>query len=140
MGASAAQTVKEIEETRARLDSEIRELEQRLPAPATWAKRLMGLAAGGGAGGAVFWFALKRLRRRHRRKEKEEEKQVRAVVNVLPERWAESLSRVVEDGRWKPWAAMAASTWLLLRLAELRQLRRLNRTVLVGASGRVPLG
>jgi hypothetical protein len=138
MGASAAQTVKEIEETRARLDSEIRELEQRLPAPATWAKRLMGLAVGGGAGGAVFWFALKRLRRR--RRGKAEEKQVRAVVNVLPERWAESLARVVEDGRWKPWAAMAASTWLLLRLAELRQLRRLNRTVLVGASGRVPLG
>jgi hypothetical protein len=138
VGASAAQTVKEIEETRARLDSEIRELEQRLPAPATWAKRLMGLAAGGGAGGAVFWFALKRLRRR--RRGKAEEKQVRAVVNVLPERWAESLARVVEDGRWKPWAAMAASTWLLLRLAELRQLRRLNRTVLVGASGRVPLG
>jgi hypothetical protein len=134
MGASAAQTVKEIEETRARLDSEIRELEQRLPAPAVWAKRLMGLAVGGGAGGAVFWFAVKRLRRR--RKEKVEEEQVQAVVNVLPERWAESLSGVIEDGRWKPWAAMAGGAWLLFRLAELRQLRRLNRTLLVGAAGR----
>lgn len=126
--------MKEIEETRARLDSEIRELEQRLPAPAVWAKRLMGLAVGGGAGGAVFWFAVKRLRRR--REEKVEEEQVRAVVNVLPERWAESLSGVIEDGRWKPWAAMAGGAWLLFRLAELRQLRRLNRTLLVGASGR----
>jgi len=134
MGASAAQTVKEIEETRARLDSEIRELEQRLPAPAVWAKRLMGLAVGGGAGGAVFWFTVKRLRRR--RKEKVEEEQVQAVVNVLPERWAESLSGVIEDGRWKPWAAMAGGAWLLFRLAELRQLRRLNRTLLVGAAGR----
>ena len=50
MGKSSAETVREIEDTRDRLESEIRELEGRLPQPAVWGKRLIGVAAGGGLG------------------------------------------------------------------------------------------
>ena len=70
MGQSSAETVREIEEARGRLESDIRELEQRLPAPAVWAKRVAGLAVGGGLGGTAFWFAVKRLRNRGKNKKK----------------------------------------------------------------------
>jgi hypothetical protein len=132
MGASAAQTVREIEETRTRLDSELRELERRMPAPARWAKRIVGLAVGGGIGGAAFWFAAKRLRRK-RLEQRAEERPVQAVVNVLPERWADRLTETLEDDRWKQWAAVVGGAWLLFRLAELRQMRRMNRALLAGA-------
>ena len=46
MGKSAAETVREIEDTRDKLESEIRELEGRLPHPAVWTKRLIGVAVG----------------------------------------------------------------------------------------------
>jgi hypothetical protein len=128
MGANAAQTVREIEDTRARLDSEIRELEQRLPAPARWAKRVVGVAVGGGLGGAAFWFAARRLRRK-KSEQKVRDRPVQAVVNVLPERWAEAVSDKLEGERWKQWAAMIGGAWLLFRLAELRQLRRMNRAL-----------
>ncbi len=128
MGETAAETVREIEETRERLDSELRELEERLPT-AKWAKRVAGLALGGGVGGTAFWMVVKRARRRKKQKEKEEAEAVRlqAVVNVLPEKLARSVSEAFEDGRWKPWALAAGGVWLVLRLAELRQLRRMNR-------------
>ena len=64
MGETAAQTMKEIEATRNRLDGELRELEGRLPAVATWGKRVVGALAGVGALGAVTRFALRR--RKHR--------------------------------------------------------------------------
>lgn len=67
MGESSAQTVKEIEETRERLDQEIRELEHRLPRPAVWTKRLIGVAVGGGVSGAAFWFAVRRMRNRKKK-------------------------------------------------------------------------
>jgi hypothetical protein len=132
MGASAAQTVREIEETRTRLDSELRELERRMPAPARWAKRVVGVAVGGGLGGAAFWFAAKRLRRK-RAEQKVEQRPVQAVVNVLPEHWADRLSETLEEDRWKQWAAVVGGAWLLFRLAELRQMRRMNRMLLPGA-------
>jgi hypothetical protein len=129
MGESATETVREIEQTRDRLEDEFRELEQRLPAPGVWAKRLIGVAVGGGVGGSAFWFAARKLRKR--RKQKVAQRQVQAVVNVLPERWAENVSAALEDGRWKGWAAAAGGAWLLFRLAELRQLRRMNRALIV---------
>jgi hypothetical protein len=132
MGASAAETVREIEQTRARLDSEIRELEQRLPAPARWAKRVVGVAVGGGVSGAAFWFAAKRLRRK-KAQQKAKERPVQAVVNVLPERWADAVSEKLEDERWKQWAAVVGGAWLLFKVAELRQMRRMNRALLAGA-------
>jgi hypothetical protein len=134
MGESAAQTVKEIEETRERLDAELRELETRLPRPAVWTKRLLGVAVGGGVGATAFLFAVRRLRKR--KKEKAPDTQVQAVINVLPERLAERISDALEDGRARQWAAAAAGVWVLLRLAELRQLRRMNRLAFVRAPAR----
>jgi hypothetical protein len=123
MGKSSAETVREIEETRVRLDAEIRELEDRLPAPAVWAKRLVGVAVGGGVAGSALLFGMRTLRKR--RKQKAE--RVQAVVQVLPERWAERVSEAMEDGRWRQWIAVGGAVWLVLRLAELRQLRRTNK-------------
>ncbi len=69
MGETTAQTVKEIEATRTRLDSEFRELEARLPAPALWAKRLVGLAVGGGVVTTLLLATVKRMRSRGEQKE-----------------------------------------------------------------------
>jgi F0F1-type ATP synthase membrane subunit a len=135
MGQSAAQTVREIEETRERLDAELRELETRLPSAAVWTKRLVGMVVGGGVGATAFLFALRRMRKR--KKEKAPETQVQAVINVLPEGVAERISDAIEDGRVRQWAAAAAGIWVLLRLAELRQLRRMNRMAFVRAPGPV---
>jgi hypothetical protein len=131
MGESAAQTVKEIEETRERLDAELRELETRLPSAAVWTKRLLGMAVGGGVGAAAFLFAIRKLRKG--RKEKKPDTQVQAVINVLPEGMAERISDALEDGRVKQWAAAASGVWILLRLVELRQLRRMSRMGFVRA-------
>jgi hypothetical protein len=128
MGESSAQTVREIEETRERLDEEIRELEQRLPKPAVWTKRLVGVAVGGGLSGAAFWFAVRRMR--SRRQKKAQPPPVQAVVRVLPERWGERVSAALDKGEWKTWAAAAGGAWVLFRFAELRQLRRMNRALL----------
>jgi uncharacterized protein involved in response to NO len=131
MGQSTAQTVREIEETRERLDVELRELESRLPKPAVWTKRLVGMVVGGGVGATAFMFAVKRFRKK--KKQKRPEAQVQAVINVLPEGMAERIADALEDGRVKQMAAAAAGVWVLLRLAELRQLRRLNRMAFVRA-------
>jgi uncharacterized protein involved in response to NO len=131
MGQSTAQTVREIEETRERLDAELRELESRLPKPAVWTKRLVGMVVGGGVGATAFMFAVKRFRKQ--KKQKRPEPQVQAIINVLPEGMAERISDAFEDGRLKQMAAAAAGVWVLLRLAELRQLRKLNRMAFVRA-------
>lgn len=131
MGESAAETVREIEDTRGRLEQEIRELEDRLPQPAVWTKRLIGVAVGGGVGGALFWFGVRRVRKRRKAKAVQAVP-VQAVVQVLPEDWSKKLSEAIGDGRWRGWAAAAAGTWALFRLAELRQMRRMNRA-LIGA-------
>jgi hypothetical protein len=94
---------------------------------------VVGVAVGGGLGGAAFWFAAKRLRRK-RETERVEQRPMQAVVHVLPERWADRLSETLEDDRWKQWAAVIGGAWLLFRLAELRQMRRMNRALLVGAA------
>ena len=126
MGESAAQTVREIEATRGRLEEDLRELEQRLPAPARVAKKVAGIAVGGGVSGALFWFGVKRIRKR--REQKAAAKRAEQVVlKVVPDQWAEAVTRAVEDGQWKGIAAAAGAVWLVMRLAELRQLRRMNR-------------
>jgi len=130
MGESATQTVREIEDTRDRLETEFRELEQRMPAPAVWTKRLVGVAVGGGVTGTAFWLVVRRLRGR-KKKKKEEAQRIEAVIKVIPDRWAEAVSEALEDERWKTYAAIAGGAWLLLRLAELRQLRKMNRALIV---------
>jgi hypothetical protein len=69
MGQTTAETVKEIEATRSRLDSDFRELEARLPAPALWAKRLLGLAVGGGVVTTLLLATVKRMRPSREQKE-----------------------------------------------------------------------
>jgi uncharacterized protein (UPF0335 family) len=84
MGETAAETVKEIEATRARLGVEIQELEGRLPVVASMAKRVAAAAAGVGLAGAAMRFALRRRKkdegdRRYRDLEKRLEKLERRV-------------------------------------------------------------
>jgi hypothetical protein len=126
MGKSATETVREIEDTRDRIETEIRELEDRMPKPAMWTKRLIGVAVGGGLGGTLFWFGVKRLRGR---KKKEQPQQMQAVVQLVPEDVGERLSDALENGQLKTWAIGIGAAWAVLRLAELRQLRRMNRAL-----------
>jgi hypothetical protein len=78
--------MREIETTRNRLDGELRELEGRLPAAATWAKRGVGALAGVGALGVVTRFALRR------RKHREGDRRVREIEKRIAR-----LERRIED-------------------------------------------
>lgn len=69
MGQSAAETVAEIEQIRDRLDGEIHELQERMPAALVAGKRVAGIAAGGGVAGSLLWMMV-----RHRRKKKRAKK------------------------------------------------------------------
>jgi hypothetical protein len=131
MGESSAQTVREIEETRDRLDSNLRQLEQRMPQPAVWAKRAVGFLVGGGTAATVALVLLRR--RKKKREEKERLERVPAVIQVLPDQWAEKMSERLSDGTWKPYAAGAVALYVVFRIAELRQMRRMNRALLAGA-------
>jgi Protein of unknown function (DUF3618) len=133
MGASTAETVREIEATRARLDADLSELQGRLPAPAVWAKRMVAVLVGSGVAGSAFWFGVHRLRRR--RREKVRTQAVQAVVQVVPEQWAAAVSGAMEDGRWKQLAGAFLGAWALFRLAELRQLRRTNQMMMARSLG-----
>ena len=131
MGQATAQTVRQIEDTRDRLEDEIRELEDRLPRPAVWAKRM---AVGGGVVGAATLFLVRR-RKKTKKKRAQEVKTValqpvQTVIRVLPERWEKRVGKAVENDEWKGWVALAGGAWLLFRLAELRQMRRMNRALL----------
>jgi hypothetical protein len=131
MGQSSASTVREIEDIRSRLDTDMRELERRLPQPAVWAKRMAGLVVAGGAASVLTVAILRRVRGR-RKAARLEGHPAQAVVQFVPAAVADRLADVLEDGRWKQWAAVAGGVWLAVRLVELRQLRRMNRA-LVGA-------
>jgi hypothetical protein len=77
MGETAAETLKEIDATRNRLEGELRQLEGRLPAAAKVAKRAAGAVAGLGALGVAARFALRR------RKKKEGDSRVRDIEKRL---------------------------------------------------------
>jgi hypothetical protein len=77
MGETAAETMREIDATRNRLDGELRQLEGRLPAAAKVAKRAAGAAAGMGILGVVARFAMRR------RKNKEGDRRVRDLEKRL---------------------------------------------------------
>jgi hypothetical protein len=77
MGETAAETMREIDATRNRLDGELRQLEGRLPAVAKVAKRAVGAAAGVGVLGVVAWFSMRR------RKNKEGGRRVRDLEKRL---------------------------------------------------------
>jgi hypothetical protein len=135
MGQSSAETVKEIEQIRGRLEDEIRELETRLPAPALWVKRLAGIAVGGGLAGFAFWSAVRRFQRRRQAQAEAEAERYEAqspVIQLVPERWAGRFEEALGDDRVKTLVGAGVAVWLLLRLAELRQLRRVNRALIAG--------
>jgi len=127
MGTRAAETVTEIEDTRDRLESGLRELESRLPRPAVWTKRLIGVAVGGGVSGTMFWFGVRRIKNRRAAKK---QPQMQAVVQLLPEGVGQRMSEAFENGEARTWALGIGAGWLVLRLVELRQLRRMNRALL----------
>jgi hypothetical protein len=84
MGETAAETVREIEATRARLGADIQELEGRLPAAVGVAKRAGAAVAGVGAIGVATRFLLRRRKkadvdRRYRDLEKRLERLERRV-------------------------------------------------------------
>lgn len=124
MGQSPAETVREIEEVRERLTVDIAELQRRMPRPAVWGKRAIGVALGSGVAGTLFLFTVRRVRRRRRKG------QVQAVVNVLPEDLTKALRDRLDDERVRRAAIAVGGLWLLFRLAELRQLRRLREVTL----------
>ena len=64
MGTSAAETLREIEDIRGRLESDMRELERRVPQPAVWLKRMLGFAVGGGIALILLRWVLKRRKSR----------------------------------------------------------------------------
>jgi hypothetical protein len=132
MGESAAATVREIEGIRARMETNMRELERRVPQPGLWVKRMAGIAVGGGAATIVTMAVVRRARARR------EKKRVRALEELaerspavieVPDEATDRISAAIDDDRWKQWAAVAGGVWLAFRLIELRQLRRLNRSL-----------
>lgn len=134
MGENSAQTVTEIQQTRERIEHNLRELEERLPPPAVLGKRAVGFVVGGGVTGTLAFAAIKRMRRRRSKRHPAKDAQT-TVIHVLPEGFGESLrngpvAKAVKDGEWKPWAAGAATAWLLMKTAELRRMRKLNRALL----------
>jgi hypothetical protein len=127
MDQATAQTVREIEQTRERLGTHLQELEERLPAGTT-VRKVAGFALGGGAGTTIFWFAVRRMRAR--RAAAAAKAPVRMVVNMLPDDVAKSMRKAIDDGEWKGWVAGIGTAWVLFRLAELRQLRKM-RTAMI---------
>jgi len=97
VGASAAETVNEIERIRTRLDAEVRELERRLPASISWVKRGVGAAVGGGAGGTALFVVARRLRRN--RKRKVEQRRVERLLEVPWESIAADLKEALASVR-----------------------------------------
>lgn len=78
MGSSTAETLKEIEEIRTSLDGKMRVLDQRLPRPARWARRAVGILLGGGALATVVMALVRRGR-------KKDEPATRVRVEIVPE-------------------------------------------------------
>jgi hypothetical protein len=127
MGQSAAEKVREIEETRGRLGENLHKLEEKIP-PRGLGVKAIKVAAGGGVGGTAFWFVLRKVRARRHQKNAQTVP-VQAVINVVPDRWAEAVGRAFEDDKAKTWAVGIAGTWVFLRLIEIRQLRKLRRSM-----------
>lgn len=76
MGRSADQKVQEIEETRSRLDADLRELEGRLPGPLRNVKKIAGAAAGSTV---LAGFLARRKKKKNEEKARRQEVVVRVV-------------------------------------------------------------
>lgn len=119
MGTSAAETLREIEQVRSRLDGRLRDLEQRLPDTVVWAKRAAGTVLGGGATGGVLWFAARRMRSRRSGagESGRSRRPLRAVVEILPDGSVTGSTADRGGGSPLPWLlAGAAAGAVALRL------------------------
>jgi len=129
-------TVREIEQARERLEDDLEELAGRLPRIQEAAagavlkgKKVLLPTLGAASGGLVIWAVDRRLRTRRARKIEE------AAEEILPEDWMEAL----RDGRWRGPAVLAASLWVVVRLAEARAMKRLSKAlVLANARAALP--
>ncbi|HEX8099958.1 MAG TPA: hypothetical protein VF660_07130 [Actinomycetota bacterium] len=130
MGQSTDQTVRAIEDTRERLGEEIAEFEGRVQQRAATSRRALIPVAGAVAAAGAAWLTVRTIRRRAARKTKPT-LPAKVLGTVLPERITESISETLENDGWKLGLAAAGGIWVLVRMAELRQLRRLNRTLVV---------
>lgn len=79
MGEAADQKMKEIEETRDRLEVDLRELEERMPSPVRSAKKVAGMVAGS----SVLLGLLARRRRKSKREKEERDRKTEVVVRVV---------------------------------------------------------
>jgi len=129
MGERSLETVREIAETREKLEGKLMALEERMPA-LTPVKRVVGVAVGGGMGGTMFWLIVRRARARKQKKQVVQP--VNAVINLVPENWATKIEEMMEGERTKQVALGAFAVWVLLKMAEIRQLRALKRAQLGG--------
>ena len=133
---TVSQTVKEIDDARARLEDDLEELAGRLPHIQQAAadavvkgKKVLIPVAGAAAGGLVIWAVDRRMKTRRARALEE------AAQEILPEDWMEAL----RDGRWRGPAALAAGIWVVVRLAEARAMKRLSKAlVLANARAALP--
>jgi hypothetical protein len=120
VGESAAETLKEIHETREQLGEKVEELEERVPAAATarWGLRL----AMSGLGGTLAWFVLRRLRHPQSVQAKPEVvvPPLHFSVQLVPERWA----RALDTPRGQALVGAAAVGWFFLKWMALRQRSR----------------
>ena len=127
MGQSTDQTVRQIEEARDRLGEDLRELEDRLPKQLPTARRALIPVGSAVAATGATWLVVRGVRRRIQARRKP-----RTLIDrLIPTGMTKSVSRTFDDDGWKFVAVAAGGVWLAVRLAELRQLRRLNRTLAV---------
>ncbi|HEX2266631.1 MAG TPA: hypothetical protein VHI97_00330 [Actinomycetota bacterium] len=133
MGQSADQTVRQIEEARERLGTEIQEFEDRLQDRLPTARRAVLPIAGAVVATGAALLVVRGVRQRAKAKAAAQRFPARIIGRVLPARAGKPKSKTSEDERWKLWvlAAGVGGVWTAVRLAELGQLRRLNRTLAV---------
>ncbi len=80
MGQAVDRKVREIEEARAKLDVDLRELEERLPGPLRTARKVAGAAAGSTL---IASFLARRRKKRNDEKSRRQEVVVRVVRDDL---------------------------------------------------------
>jgi len=80
VGQAVDRKVREIEEARAKLDVDLRELEERLPGPLRTARKIAGAAAGSTL---IAGFLARRRKKRNEAKARKQEVVVRVVRDDL---------------------------------------------------------
>jgi hypothetical protein len=117
VGQSSAETVREIEDIRGRIDSNLRELEDRMPQPAIWAKRLVGIAVGGG----IATLALRSVLKKGGGKVKDR--------LTRDEGSSSGPAAGGGGGGSKLWTAALTAAVVGIGIVQVRQLQRLNRSL-----------